>query len=105
MEPSALPDRAWPVLTAKTGLVAGDVIDILDAESQVCQRADAPAFRRNMSVAAEGSKIVLIKYRNHRRSTGKNRIPLVQLGMLYHAGQIQNSEKLCAVRRKFLNSR
>src|SRR5437870_13028174 len=31
-------------------------------------------------------------------------MPFVQLGMLYHADRIQNSEKLCAVRRKFLNS-
>jgi len=84
--------------------MAGDVIDILDAENEVCQRAGARAFHRDMSVAAEGSEIVLIKYRIHRRSTGTIRIPFVQLGMLYHADRIQNSEKLCAVRRKFLNS-
>ena len=46
----------------KTGPAAGNVIYILDAENQVCQRTGARAFCRDMSVAAEGSKIVLIKY-------------------------------------------
>src|SRR5213594_2159496 len=54
--------RGQPVRAAKTGLVADDVIDILDAENQVCQRADARAFRSDMSVSAEGSKIVVINY-------------------------------------------
>src|ERR1041385_9104791 len=54
--------RRQPVRAAKTGLVAGDVIDILDAENQVCQRAEPRAFQRDMSVPAEGPKTVSIKY-------------------------------------------
>ena len=57
--------RAQPVGTAESGLVPCDVVDILDAEGEACERPAPRAAHRGMRVAAEGVERIAFEYVRH----------------------------------------